>query len=410
MVDGVMLERHRKDQRGEPTVVAIERLDDGDLRDLFGRTDKLGVLSVYVNADREQSSNLQAAAIDLKNRFRELQRRVAEDSGSAQTRDVDAALDRLWPHLESLTDPAAPGRSRMAFAALGSDWILRLESAMPVANRMVLDDGPFIHPLLEMFDEGRPTGVVLVAAEVARLLEWRLGSLAALNPMEQEYVEAPHERAGQIGGGPEGQFHTPMREQRQARQRDRTQRFLDQVTKVAADVAADRGWERILVSGGDRWTEPAAARFPQPLRDKVFADTRVLSGLDDAGLATVVSERVHEQHTKWERQLLEHVRDAGRSGAGALGLSEVATGLNGGRVAHLVYDPGVRYTGTVGADGALYGGDEVGPDRRPGTPEPRLTERLVERALKTGAKITPIEGAADSGLADAAGIAALLRW
>lgn len=405
-----MLERHRKDQRREPTVVAIERLDDGDLRDLFGRTDKLGVLSVYVNADREQSSNLQAAAIDLKNRFRELQRRVAEDSGYAQTRDVNAALDRLWPHLESLTDPAAPGRSRMAFAALGNDWILRLESAMPVANRVVLDDGPFIHPLLEMFDEGRPTGVVLVAAEVARLLEWRLGSLAALNRMEQEYVEAPHERAGQIGGGPEGQFHTPMREQRQARQRDRMQRFLDQVTKVAADMAADRGWERILVSGGDRWTEPATARFPQPLRDKVFADTRILSGLDDAGLATAVSERVHEQHTEWERQFLEHVRDAGRSGAGALGLSEVATGLNSGRVAHLVYDPRVRYTGTVGADGALYGGDEVGPDGRPGTPEPRLTERLVERALKTGAKITPIEGAADSGLADAAGIAALLRW
>ncbi len=395
-------------------MVAIERLDEDGLWDLSGRTDTLGVLSVYVDADRRQDPNLQAAAIDLRNRFRELQRRIGEEAGSDQSRDVAAALERLWPQIEGLASPTASGRSRIAFAALGSDWVLRLGSAMPVANRLVLDDGPFIHPLLELLDEGRAAGVVLVSAEEARLFEWRVGSLQLLRRMEQPYVEAPHERAGQIGGGPQGQFHTPMREQRQARERDRMQRFLDQVTTVATELAGDRGWERILISGGQRWTEPTVAKFPQALRDKVFADARVLNGLDDVALATAVTEWVHEQHTERERQLLEHVRDAAGSGVAALGLSQVAAALNAGRVAHLVYDlvydPNVRYTGTVGADGALYGGDEVGPDGHPGTPEPRLTERLVERALKTGARISPVEGAADGGLRDAAGIAALLRW
>jgi stalled ribosome rescue protein Dom34 len=142
----------------------------------------------------------------------------------------------------------------------------------------------------------------------------------------------------------------------------------------------------------------------------VFGDSRVLNGLDDAALAGAVTDLVHEQHTERERQLVERVRDAGLSGAGALGLSEVVAALNAGRVAHLVYDPEVRYMGSVGADGALYSGDEVGPDRHPGTPEPRLTERLVERALKTGALISPVEGAADGELREAAGVAALLRW
>ena len=391
-------------------MVAIERLDEDGLWDLSQRTDKLGVLSVYVNADPRQHPNLQAVTIDLRNRFRELQQRVAQDADSDQSRDVAAALERLRSQIESVVSPTASGRSRIAFAALESDWILRLGSAMPVANRVVLDDGPFIHPLLELLDEGRAAGVVLVSAEEARLLEWRVGSLQVLRRMEQQYVEAPHERAGQIGGGPEGQFHTPMRDQRQARERDRMQRFLDQVTKAAAELAGDRGWERILVSGGKRWTEPTVARLPQALRDKVFADARVLNGLDDVALAAAVTEWVHEQHTELESQLLGHVRDAAGSGVAALGLSEVAAALNAGRVAHLVYDPNVRYMGTVGADGALYGGDEVGPDGHPGTPEPRLTERLVERALKTGARISPVEGAADGGLRDAAGVAALLRW
>jgi hypothetical protein len=391
-------------------VIAIQRLDQDGIRDLSLRTDKLGVLSVYINADPRHGPNRYALAIDLRNRFRQLQRRVAEGGGSERSREVAAALERRWPQIEGLAGPTASGRSRIAFAALDDDWILHLESAMPVANRVVLDDAPFIHPLLELLDEGRPAGVVLVSAEEARLLEWRIGALHEVRRIEQQYVQAPHERAGQIGGGPQGQFHTPMREQRQARESDGMQRFLDHVTTVAAELADERGWERILVSGGQRWTEPTIARLPHALRDKAFADTRVLNGLDDAALAEAITEWVHQQHTKCERQLLGRVRDAAGSGVAALGLSEVAAALNTGRVAHLVYDPEVRYIGTVGADGAPYGGDEVAPNGRPGTPEPRLTERLVERAFATGARISPIEGAADSELKDAAGIAALLRW
>jgi hypothetical protein len=391
-------------------MVAIEQLDENGLGNLSEQTDSLGVLSVYVHADRRQDPNLQASAIDLRNRFRELQRRIDDDTGSDQNRDVAAALERLWPQIESLASPTASSRSRIAFAALESDWTLRHESAMPVANRVVLDDRPFIHSLLELLDEGRAAGVVVVSAEEARLLEWRVGSLELLSRVGQQYVEASHERAGQIGGGPKGQFHTPIREQRQAREHERMQQFLGQLTKVAAELADDRGWERILISGGERWTEPTAARFPQALRDKVFTDARVLSGLDDVALATAITAWVHEQHAEREQQLLGHVRDAAGAGMGALGLSEVAAALNAGRVAHLVYDPEVRYAGTVDAGGALYGGDEIGPDGRPGTSEPRLTERLVERALKTGARISPVEGAARGALRDAAGIAALLRW
>ena len=81
-----------------------------------------------------------------------------------------------------------------------------------------------------------------------------------------------------------------------------------------------------------------------------------------------------------------------------------ATGLAGARGWD---DPEVRYQGSVGADGLLL----AGPERAGGavTPEPRLTERLVERALETGARVTPVEGAARAALSEAEGIAARLR-
>jgi hypothetical protein len=72
--------------------------------------------------------------------------------------------------------------------------------------------------------------------------------------------------------------------------------------------------------------------------------------------------------------------------------------------------PDIRYIGSVGEDGLLYSGDERGPDGRAGTPETRLTERLVERALATGARVSPVEGAARGPLVEAGGIAALVRW
>ena len=108
--------------------------------------------------------------------------------------------------------------------------------------------------------------------------------------------------------------------------------------------------------------------------------------------------------------LIGRVREqAHGAGAAALGLSEVVGALNQARVAHLVYDPFVRYRGSVAGDGTLYAEDETALTAA-ATADPRLTERIVERALETGARVSPVEGAAADGLAEADGIAAVLRW
>lgn len=387
-----------------------EMLDGDSLIALTRRADEVGVISVYANADPADSPNLEGVAIDLRNRLRELEHRVAAGESRERARKVSAGLERLAPEVAQLTSAGQPGRGRMLFAALGRDWVVRLASHMPVHNRVVLDVGPFIHPLLELLDEGRPAGVVLAAPTDARLMEWRLGALRPLSRLDAEQIEAPHERSGPIGGGPSGRFGGPVREQRQARGNDLAERFALQVGAVAAQFAVERRWERILVSGGERLTKQLVASLPEQLRRLVISDVRVLAGLDRSALSTAVTERLHDAHTEHEAQLVKRLRDAGFAGTGVFGLSEVAAALNSGRVAHLVYDPEVRYTGSTGPDGALYAGDEVAVPDEPGLAEPRMTERLVERALQTGARVSPIEGAALGALKDADGIAALLRW
>ena len=81
--------------------------------------------------------------------------------------------------------------------------------------------------------------------------------------------------------------------------------------------------------------------------------------------------------------------------------------LNEGRAEHVIYDSALRYSGAIAPDGSLLAAGEA-PGL--GTEEPRLLERILERALHTGARVTPVDGSAADHLADAGGIAALLRW
>jgi hypothetical protein len=296
------------------------------------------------------------------------------------------------------------------FAPLGDGDVTRFASQMTVGNRVVLDASAFVHPLLELLDEGRPSGVVLASQDEARVLEWRLGELQELDRMAPELIEAPHERSGPVGSSPALRAGSPQREQRAARERVRTLRFLDRVGGAATALAGERGWERLIVSGGERLTDPLAQALAARLQDVLIRDPRVLIALDPAALSQTVTDLLTAQHAEREERLVRQAREAALAhGAVAVGLSDVVGALNEARVDHLVYDPEIRYRGAVADDGTLLaGGERAGGG--PAAPEPRLTERLVERALETGARVTPVEGAARGALSDADGIAALLRW
>lgn len=380
-------------------------LDVETVLDLSRRVDPVGVLSVYVDA---RPGRIRASSIDIKNRLAELKRAVAAEGPAARARAVHDGIERLAAEIERLTDLEEPGRGRVLFAAIGHTWLIRLPSQLPVPNRVVLDGSAFIRPLLELLDASGPVGVVLASRAYARLFEWRLGELMPLRELRAEAMEATHERSGPIGSRPENGYGTPTGEQRKAREREQAARFIDRVAAAASKVARDRGWERVLVSAGEQRTERLVAALPWALREMALRDPRVLVKLDPATVEHLVTRRMRAAQAELDQRLIRKVREeAHRAGRAALGLSEVVRALNQARVAHLIYDPLIRYRGTIGQDGCLYANGERGPAQVWRT---RLTERLVERALETGARVTPVEGAASDGLADASGIAAVLHW
>ncbi len=391
---------------------ANELFDPEALLALSRRTAPGGALSIYAHADSGSDPGLQGAAIDIKNRLTQLERNIKAEGPPERAQALRSEIGRRGPEIERLTSPEEHGRGRALFVLLGGEepdiWF---SSQMALTTRVVLDSGPFIHPLLELLDEGRPAGVVLASHEEARLLDWRLGEVRELERIEAAVVEATHERPGSVGSSPSNRARSPKRELRDAREQEQTRRLLERVQAAASRLGGEHGWERVLVSGGDRLTEPLAAALTGLPEDMIIRDARVLIELDEASLASIITDQLHAQHDAYESRLVQQTRDAALgSGSGALGLSEVVGALNEGRVSHLVYDPAIRYRGSVSADGRLHAGEEAVSTAIDATAELRLTERLVEQALETGARVTPVEGAAGGVLAEAEGIAALLRW
>jgi hypothetical protein len=381
-------------------------LEAETLLELSRRVDPVGVLSVYLDA---RPGRVRASSIEIKNRLVELKRAVRTNGSSRAVDDLNDGIDRLAAAVERFTGPEEQGRGRVLFAAINDEWLIRLSSQLPVRNRVVLDHSAFMHPLLELLDAGGPVGVVLASRREGRLLEWRLGELTPLCELRVEAPESARERSGPIGSRPGNLHGTPVGEQRAARERAQAARFIEQVGDDASRIAEHRGWKRVLVSAGGL-THPLVGALTPAVREMSLRDPRVLVRLNLASLEAIVSQRVRVAHAELEQQLIHQVREQARgAGRAALGLSEVVAALNQARVAHLIYDPLIRYRGMAGPDGTLYGEAESGLARVRGT-DVRLTERIVERALETGARVTPVEGVAGDGLEDADGIAAVLHW
>jgi hypothetical protein len=243
------------------------------------------------------------------------------------------------------------------------------------------DEHHVAHPPLE---PGQAAGVILVARDVAEVLEWHDGRLTILPRVVPD---------------------------RDGREREQRRRFVEKVAAEAVTMAARRGWERAVVGGDDRLTGPLVLALPDPLREHTVRDSRDLIHCESRSLALIVQALLERQQVEIERRLVVGIRDAAMAaGPGALGVSEVLAALNEGRVMHLVYDPDVSYVGSIGENGLLAHASERLPMVRNAVPEPRLTERMAERALATGAQVTPVRDEAAALLAEMGGVAARLRW
>lgn len=390
-------------------------LDDTTFRRLLDLTDPIGVLTVTTGFVPGTTDD-QAARIDLHNRLRDVLGDL-EDRDRDRAQALEKVVADLGDDLDGLFRPRQSGRGRAVVVPLSTGETYHVNVQVPFEDRVVVDDRAFVRPFVAAIDEGRPAGIVVGTRDGARVLEWSISGTRDLADLDFELTDA------QLADGHRGPAgDNPARAQNAANHRERFQdrvesnrhRFLKDVASTVASMAHDRQWDRIVVAGSERIRAELVELLDDQRIEVVAVGDAAWDGLSAGRIAQEAWPLLRSLHHRREQSLVGNVQELARSGGpAALGPRRVCEAANVGRVAHLLFSKDAQLEGHSGADGTLHASVE-GPAAQAGiemTREPFLVERLVEKVLSMGGRVTRIDGdEASEVMASNDGVAARLRW
>lgn len=357
-----------------------------DARELAEWKPPLGVISVYVGFDPADRSG--AWRTELRNGLERVQEATAGAEHDLRVA-VRATARRIAERFED-GDLRPPPLGEVGFVEIaekggGERW---WGTAVPPASsaHVELGEEPTVAPLVELACRGRTRAVALLSSERVRLLRCAEGGLEELEDWELEIFSLDwRERKSQSSNNParaQG-VSSSGHDQFGERLDHNRQRFLGECGGLVARRLADERIDEVVVFGPAVDVEGFNAGFNSSGAKLTQGGETDLISAPKGKLTEVVSDVVARLDRERERALAARALDEAQGGSrGATGPQEVGEALTEGRVDHLVLDAGI--------------GDAAEP--------------LVRGALAGGAQITVVRDEAAASLAEAEGVAAILRY
>jgi hypothetical protein len=386
------------------------RLPSADeLRDLIAWAPPFGAISVYLDIDPADRGG--GWHTELKDALHEIAAEVKATGERERFAAVEATVEAILERFP-LDAPHRNGRVQIGFAEAGVKerdgrwWGAQLS---PDRTRIAYGARPFVRPLVELLDRGRPRAVAALSADKVRLFEWRLGTLEEIDSRELELLSLDwRERKGPRMRDPaSGQAVTSAgRDQFDQRLEENRKRFLKECGAKAAHEFSEDARRELICLGEPPLAEAFVAGWDQkPRRCDVDGHDVIAEPLGAIG------ERVSAKLEQLEEQRVEELVTAAidaslaPEGRGALGPSNAIRALLRGQVDHLVVDAEREIDAGAVDSGVLAELEAATP--RPGA---RLDEWMVEEAILTGAGVTHVRSAAAERLAEHGGVGAILRY
>lgn len=344
-----------------------------DARELSEWRPPLGVLSVYLGFDPADRGG--AWRTELRNGLDAILEAYKEAEHERRLA-LRATAKRLTERFED-GDLRPPPRGEVGFVAVAEKegvehWFGT--GVAPAADACVeFDVEPVVAPLLELCSRSIPRGVALLSSERVRLLRCSEGALEELENWELSITSLDwRERVSSSG---HDQFGERLDHDRQ--------RFLGECGGLAARALGEDGLEELIVFGPAKDLESFKSGFNSPqARLTPGGDGDLISGPKDK-VTEVVAEVIERLDEERDRAVVERALSEAKGGSrGAVGLQETKQALIEGRVDHLVFDAAID--------------DEA--------------ESLIRAALAGSGKVTVVRDELAAPLAEAEGIAAILRY
>jgi hypothetical protein len=346
----------------------------------------LGVLSIFLGFDPADRGG--AWRTELRNgldSILETQQEAEHDRRVA----LRATAKRLSERFED-GDLRPPPRGEVGFVEVSEKegiehWFGT--SVAPVAEACVeFGVDPVVAPLLDICGHSGARGVALLSSERVRLLRCAEGSLEELEDWELSVTMLDwRERKSQSTNNParaQG-VSSSGHDQFGERLDHNRQRFLGECGGMVARRLEEDGMGELIVFGPSKDADSFKSGFGSSQAALTVGGDQDLISVPRGKVGDLVSEVIGRLDEERDRAVVERALGEAKGGSrGAVGLQEVKEALGEGRVDHLVFDGG------IGEEG----------------------ESLIRAAMSSGARITVIRDELATPLAEADGVAALLRY
>jgi hypothetical protein len=259
--------------------------------------------------------------------------------------------------------------------------------APPAADACVeYAPGPVVVPLIELCCHGAARGVALLSSERVRLLRCAEGTLEELEDWELSVFSLDwRERKAQSANNParaQG-VSSSGHDQYDERLEHNRQRFLTECGGLAARALEKGGLDQAIVFGPAKDVESFNAGLGSAKAELALGGGQDLISVPKGKLGEVVAEAIERLDSERDRAVVERALGEARGGSrGSAGIQETKEALLEGRVDHLVFDAAI--------------GDDA--------------EEMVRAALAGSAQVTIVRDELAEPLAEAEGVAAVLRY
>lgn len=377
-----------------------------DLLELRERPVHGGVLSIYLSRGERSRAPGARGTTALNAGLREVLRACRDDRALVA---LTERARRLYARL------SREDRQRHLALLLCADpeWSWWRSLHLPLGDRFVWMDTPYLRPLVSLLDHAPVVGVVVVTQGVVRVLTWRQGLLEEDGSHPFEVSRADWRRyAGPAPSHPGMSQQTSTHiEKYEDRVAVHLRRFMEEMAVRVATLADSTGWEALVALGPPVVTESLTRALPAP-----WPGRRVPAPPLNVGRArpTALNAEVTAAVDAWirhrdAREVEDVLRLVAAGGPASASPQECLDLLAQHRVAHLYFASDLRLKGHRRPDGALV--LESGAPARPEwVPEPHVVERMIGAALDQGIPVTPLQGAPAERVLALGGVCARLRY
>jgi peptide chain release factor subunit 1 len=350
------------------------------------------VVSIYLNLDPTEFASGAARSTAINS--------VLDEAGRA-ARDEDPSVredvDRIRDAFKSFDFQGAHGVA--VFACGGEDLLEVIKLPRTVENAVVVDESPYIEPLVEV-QSGAGYGVVLVNRQTARIFRGSRDRLDEVARVDDEV----HRRHDQ-GGWSQARYQRSVDKEAQDHLKNTSDELLRRHNR--------RPFEALFVAAPEAVYKDFCERLHPYLSERVVGRIEIdveNTGLDAVQHASEATIAGYER--KLEKEALDRLEQGTATGGrGASGLEDTLNALNEQRVEVLLLQDNFDAAGVCCPQCGWLGPSGVSACPADGTEtvaRQDITDLAVRRAIMQSAQVVRVRD--DARLEPMGSIAAVLRF